>query len=188
MKKSNHAAAFYMEALLLIVVFVGILLLLVRVYVLGKSMSADAEILTSAVSLAENAAEAAEHSPSGRAVLAALDQNGNAMIEEALGEDLEMSNIYATYGTDRTPQPDGPLTVAVHLEEKSVPAGIWTDIVVTVRMRGREEPVYQIRTAAFRAEDAGADAAADGSAAAGTAADAAAAGSGRVSAQEGGRP
>ena len=60
MKKNNtHVAAFYADTLLLIVVFVGILILLVQVFGLGKQRSAEAKLLTTAVALAENTAEAA---------------------------------------------------------------------------------------------------------------------------------
>ena len=58
MKKNGHITAFYLETLLLIVVFIGIILILTQVFGLGRVQSVEAGRLTDAVILAQNAAEA----------------------------------------------------------------------------------------------------------------------------------
>ena len=56
MKK--HITSFYAETLILILVFVAVILTLTQVFGLAKKQSEEAKLLTSAVTLAQNAAEA----------------------------------------------------------------------------------------------------------------------------------
>jgi len=58
MKGEQHITSFYVEALLLIAAFIGILLALTRVFGLSRNESLRAKLLTNAVTLAENAADA----------------------------------------------------------------------------------------------------------------------------------
>ena len=58
MNKRHPITAFYIEALILIMVFVGIILLLTQIFGAGRMLSSDADRLTRAVGLAQNAAEA----------------------------------------------------------------------------------------------------------------------------------
>ena len=58
MKKNGQITAFYIEALLLIVVFLAIILVLTQVFGLARQQSIAAGQLTDAVTLAGNAAEA----------------------------------------------------------------------------------------------------------------------------------
>ncbi len=71
MKRNQPITAFYVESLLLIVVFVGILLALTQVFGLSRNESAQASLLTNAVILAENAADellAEDAAPQGETI------------------------------------------------------------------------------------------------------------------------
>lgn len=57
-ERHEHITAFYMETILLIVSFVVVILVLTHVFGLGKLETSKARDLTSAVRIAENAAEA----------------------------------------------------------------------------------------------------------------------------------
>ena len=150
MKKNNtHVAAFYAETLLLIVVFVGILILLVQVFGLGKQRSAEAKLLTTAVALAENTAEAASAKPDGNDVLAVLSEKDNAMIEEMYSENGGYV-IEARYDSDGTPNADGILSVRLVCTRTPQSAGAYDEFTVTVRKAGREKPLYELASSAYR--------------------------------------
>ena len=57
MKQGKPITAFYVEALLMIVGFVGILLALTKIFGLSRNESIQAKLLTNAVTLAQNAAD-----------------------------------------------------------------------------------------------------------------------------------
>ncbi len=103
MKK--HITSFYVETLILILVFVAVILTLTRVFGLAKKQSEEAKLLTSAVTLAQNAAEVLSVSAadSSEAILALLDEGGNASLENGI--------LTASYDADMTPDPDGLLRV-----------------------------------------------------------------------------
>ncbi len=151
MKKRDHSpvVAFYMETLLLIVVFVGILILLVQVFGLGKQRSAEARLLTTAVALAENTAEAAAARENGQDVLALLSENGNAMIEETASENGSYV-IEAHYRADGTPDMNGILSVRLVCTRTPGEAGAWDEYAITVSESGRETPLYELASSAYR--------------------------------------
>ena len=101
MKRHQHVTAFYLETLLFIAVFISIILVLTRVFGLGQSQSGQAKLLTNAVCLAQNAAEAVASSRSPADVLALLDVNGNAR--------QERNEVNASYRKDMTPDAGGEL-------------------------------------------------------------------------------
>ena len=57
MKDRRRTTAFYMEMILLVAVLTGIVLVLADVFTTAKEQSSQAKTLTTAVRLAENAAE-----------------------------------------------------------------------------------------------------------------------------------
>ena len=137
-----------METLLLIVVFVGIILLLIRVFGIGKLESQSAKLLTSSVCLAENAAEAVSASESPEQLLELLDTCGNASAEEENG----ISRIRVTYDADMTPDPGGKLCLDVTWEPEASASGVLVDSVITAVYEGTEEPIYTLKTAVFLRE------------------------------------
>lgn len=142
--ENRHITGFYLETLLLIAVFVAIILVLTQVFGLGRAQSGQAKLLTNAVTLAQNAAEAVSASDSPETLLSLLDENGNA-------RPGGQSAILASYDADMTPDADGCLTVEVTWE----PADREERLVystVHVWYEGMDEPVYSLRTAVFLGE------------------------------------
>lgn len=140
MKKNGHITAFYLETLLLIVVFIGIILILTQVFGLGRTQSVEAKRLTDAVILAQNAAEAVSAAEGSEELLALLNENGNAAaLPDTLG-------VAARYDTDMRPDPAGELRVDVccTVEESGLVQGH-----IQVFRQGAEAPVYELETAAL---------------------------------------
>jgi len=142
MGKKQHITAFYVEALLLIAVFIGIILTLTRVYGAGRLQSAGAERLTTAVTLAGNAAEALAGAGSEEELLALLDENDNAAAEAGA--------VCATYGGDLLPAAGGAYTVRVTWEPEALGAGELVKSRITVSHAGLAAPLYTLETAVYR--------------------------------------
>ena len=145
MKRQAHpVTGFYLETLLLIAVVVAVILVLTRVFGLARAQSAEAKMLTNAVCLAQNAAEAVSASDSPEALLSLLDENGNA-------RPGEKSAVLASYDADMVPDAAGCLTVEATWE----PADRDDSLIystVFVWYEGRTEPVYSLRTAVYLGE------------------------------------
>ena len=142
MKKHAHITAFYLETLLLIIVFIGIILVLTRVSGICRSMSTDAELLSNAVCLAQNAAEAVSASDSPDTLAALLDEGGNV---HASG-----SGVEALYEKNMTPDQDGdaPLRVLITWEP-SLEDSRFIRSAISVYSRNRDRPVYELATAVY---------------------------------------
>lgn len=141
-KERGHITAFYIETLFLTVIFVILILVLIQVFSLSVRMSDSAGELTSAVQLAENAAEAVAASHSPQELMGLLDENGNVQTGENGG-------IYAAYGRDMKPDPEGDLKVEVTWEPNGDGC---INSVITVYRKGDEEPVYTLTTAVYAEE------------------------------------
>lgn len=152
-KRKCHITAFYIETLILAAVFTMVILVLTRVFAWSGQLGKRAEILTSAVHLAENAAEAVAASDSLEDVKALLDENGNAQIlGEETGEEGRILRI--RYDETGNPAPEGGLWVEVAWK----PAGARTasgleaglaECTVQVFWSGAAEPVYDLETAVY---------------------------------------
>ena len=156
MKKSGHITAFYVETLLLIVVFITIILLLTQVFGLARRQSADARELTDAVVLASNAAEALEAAGSPEELLALLDEAGNAVLyDPADHPDLTGTLLTARYGENHEPDPKGVYEVRVAWMPEASGTGtlVRSTIEVFEGMNGGDTaPVYTLETASFKPE------------------------------------
>lgn len=144
MKKHSHITGFYLETLLLIAVFIAIILVLTHVFGLGRSLSGEAQTLTNAVCLAQNAAEAVAASDSPEVLLDLLDEGGNARAGDK-------ANVLASYDDDMEPSTEGRYRVEVTWE----PADGNDELVystVSVTFDGGAEPVYSLRTAVYLGE------------------------------------
>lgn len=144
--KKQQITAFYLEALLLIVVFVGIILVLTSIFGLSKARSSDAKLLTNAVSLAQNTAEAVSAADSPEALLALLDE-GNAELVDADGQ----TSVCARYDADMTPDPAGAMRVEATWQPEEGAAGTLVSSTIRVLCEGTE-PVYTLDTAIFLPE------------------------------------
>ena len=144
MKRDGQITAFYIETLLLIVVFLAVILVLTQVFGLAKQQSAAARQLTDAVVLAGNAAEAVSVSADPAELLALLNENGNA--EELPGS----SGVKARYDKEKNPDPQGAFCVEVSWQPEKTAGGTMISSVIQVRHGASEEPVYSLETASFR--------------------------------------
>ena len=144
MNSHRHITAFYIETLLLIVVFISIILVLTQVFGAGRRQTDEARLLTGAVCLAQNAAEAVSASDTPEGVLALLNESGNAEILD----DSRYPTVRARYDGDMNPSADGDVLVYVTWR----PDGdslVYSDISVS---RGDSQPVYSLNTAVLREE------------------------------------
>ena len=128
MKK--HITAFYLETLLLVAVFVAIILVLTGIFGVARAESSQAEHLTKAVLLAENAAEAVSVSGSLEVVRALLDERGDSEVN---------GNVLTVYEED--------LQADITWE----PEGSVVSSSVTVYWNGKA--IYTLKTAAHVQEE-----------------------------------
>lgn len=144
----RRMTSFYLEALLLILVFVAIILVLTQVFGLGKVQSAQARTLTEGVHLAVNGAEAFAASASPEELAAILDEGGNAALM------TDTAGVTARYDMDLQPDPRGRLTMEIYWLPEHLAGGDLVKATILVRLDGGEEPVYRLETAAFQKGDA----------------------------------
>ena len=114
MKSKPHMTAFYIEALLMILVFGGIILSLTQVFGASRNESADAKTLTSAVCLAQNAAEAFAAAEKPEDLISILDKESKGHVQ--LGGAAE--DLTGSYRTDMTPDPEGLLKLHMTWQER----------------------------------------------------------------------
>lgn len=125
MKKGRPITAFYVECLLLIVVFIGILLALTQVFGLARNESVQAKLLTNAVTLAQEAADSF-----------------------VMAGDSRQGEFVNSFSADMTLDPNGPLTVyVVWTREGDMMQG--TVSVFDVRQK---DPIYTLPIARYVGE------------------------------------
>lgn len=145
-RKKDGTAAFYIETLVLLALFTVIAVVLVNGFLAARRLSMEAEMLSGAVHLAENAAEMAAASDSGEMLLSLLDENGNACVLEQA--DSAGRSVYrAKYDADRMPAANGIFYVDVSwVPEKD---GL-VKCTVAVYRDNRADPLYTLNTAVYR--------------------------------------
>ena len=149
MKRQSHITGFYLETLMLIVVFIAIILVLTQIFGLAQMQSVKAKQLTDAVVLAGNAAEAVSASKTADELLALLNENDNAFpMQDAAG-------VTARYDGDLLPERDGSYRVDVTWLPEETGTGTMVGSVVEVRCGEAAEPVFRLETEAFRPEVSG---------------------------------
>lgn len=152
-KRRRHITAFYIETLILVAVFILVILVLTKVFAWSGRLGERAEILTGAVHLAENAAEAAAASESLEDLRALLDENGNAGISED-GSRETGGILQAWYDGTGNPAPEGDFRVEVSwrpagdLAESGGGEGL-VECTVSVFWTEEAEPVYVLETAVY---------------------------------------
>ncbi|MBR1455744.1 MAG: hypothetical protein IJ594_01120 [Oscillospiraceae bacterium] len=146
MRKDRHVTAFYLETLLLILVFIGIILVLTRVFALGKIQSTRAKLLTNAVCLAENAAEAVSASDSAASVAMLLDEGGNTRL-------LADGSVQADYDAAMRPVTGREPGLCLRVTWEPSP-GDERFVASTVTVLHGAETVYELRTAVLLKEAA----------------------------------
>lgn len=137
--EKSRITAFYMETLVLAVIFIVVILALIRIFSLSVRMSSQAEELTRAVRLAENGAEAAAASESGEKLARLLDENGNVTVRED-------GSILAEYDRDMKPLSGGDILMEITWEPEETGC---VRCLITVSRRGDSRPVYTLTTAVY---------------------------------------
>ena len=145
--KKQHVTAFYLETLLLILVFVAIILVLSQIFGIGKAQSGQAKLLTNAVCLAENGAEAVSASGSEEELLALLNQKNNASWRQ--GEPPVLS---VRYDTDMRPDPAGRLRMDITWSPSGETEERFVISTISVYYGEQTDPVYALDTAVFLGE------------------------------------
>ncbi|MBQ9157236.1 MAG: hypothetical protein IJ137_10705 [Eubacterium sp.] len=147
MKKNQHITAFYLETILLIVVFMAIIMVLTNVFGAGRRQTVRARRLNNAVCLAENAAEAVSASDSLDKLETLLNQADNARrLEEGMSPGL-----VARYDENMSPDPEGHYMVLVSWTTagSSVRAGDYVESTIKVIYEGLDEPLYVLDTGVY---------------------------------------
>ena len=147
MKSRNHITAFYLEALLLIAVFICIILVLTNVFGAGIIKSGDAEALTGSVTLAQNACEMASASSDGDELYGWLNEEENARILEG-----DVFKVEARYDEELSPDKDGKYILEISWEPEDGDREGLVRNKVSVRLDGFDEPVYSLETAVYLKE------------------------------------
>ena len=132
MESKRHQSGFYVETLILILVFVFVLLVVSGLFSASAVKSNDAALLSAAVDIASNAAEAACASGSQEDLVKLLDENGNASVVTG--------GVEARYDEDGAADPEGVLVLFVGWEE--VDSFVTCPVTVT---KG-DRVIYEIKT------------------------------------------
>ncbi len=149
MKRSNHITAFYLETILLIIVFMGIIMVLTNIFGGSKVISSSAKHLNNAVYLAENAAEAVAASKKPEDVMTLLDA------AEAADDSADNSGdrLRVNYDEYMKPDADGPYHVDVTWEPQSGSSGTLVSSNISVYFGRSDAPLYRLKTAVYVEED-----------------------------------
>lgn len=138
MKDRQGTTAFYLEMLLLVLVFTGVVMMISGVFATAKEQSSKAVALTNAVRLAQNAAEIVAGTDDRNEMVDLLGDNDSAACH------LEAKRLIARYNGALDPDPDGDFLVEITWEDKE--GLVSYDIRVTWN---DGEPVYELKTSVF---------------------------------------
>lgn len=167
-RTGSRGTAFYIEALLLAAVFTVVILTLTRVFAWSGQRGRDAALLTGAVHLAENGAEAVAASRGLEEVRELLEEDGNGqMLAQADGQgaaDAGFPILRMHYDDDLNPAPEGTVWMDIQWIPASGQDGDGASpeeglvkSVITVSWAGAQEPVYRLETEVFTGLDVGRD-------------------------------
>lgn len=140
----RHIAVLYIETVLLIVVTLIMVMILSRLFWMAKMRSAQANKLSNAVYLAENAAEAFSAAENVEMLCDLLDEAGNVCVFPQ----EEMTLIEANYASDRKPDAKGALHVQITWQPLETITGTFVKSNITVK--DEEEVVFTMQTAVFQ--------------------------------------
>lgn len=138
----NHITNFYMETLVLVVVLTAVILVLTRVFAFSRQMGSRARILTQAVHLAENAAEAAAAADGLDTLQELLEEDGNVRVSQD-------GILQAWYDEEMRPVSDGSFCVEVDWRPEERLGGNLAGSTISVYWQGESSPVYTIETAVY---------------------------------------
>ena len=154
--KHAHITAFYLETLLMILVFVAIILMLTQVFGASRKLSAEAGYLSDAATISESVSAAVRASDDEEALIGIL--NGSAG-DSANGTPAVLLNgasvptIEVRYDDDLVPAGDGPYEVTVTWEKTAGTRGDYVDSEITVRRDGVEDPILVTHTGTYTGKE-----------------------------------
>ncbi|MBQ6372739.1 MAG: hypothetical protein IJJ22_06430 [Oscillospiraceae bacterium] len=143
--KRTQLTSFFLEALLLVTAFVAMILVLTGVFGTAHAQSAEAGLLSQAVALASNAAEAANAADSPEMTAALLDEGGNVLFENG--------TIEAFYNADGSSCPSG--TGKLRLTLTWEPAATDDPLIknrISIYNTDKETVIYTLETAKYQKE------------------------------------
>lgn len=145
----RRVTAFYIEALILVALLTVVVLVLTWVFAWSGRKSREAALLTEAVHLAENGAEAVASAEKIEEVRALLEENGNAEIfAGTAAESFEAASctLRLCYDGDLKPAPQGDIWLDIQWVPED---GGFVRSIITVEQAGQAEPVYTLETGVF---------------------------------------
>ena len=156
MNKERSMTAFYLETLLMVLIFVVVIVIISQVLGLAKEKSREADQLNSAVCLALNAAEAVEAADSPKALGKLLDETGSASVTRQDGTPT-LAIWYDGSMQPLTEEEANAAEDALRMEVTWEPEEQRTGTFVRSQIRvyakaGQAEPVYTLEAGAYRRE------------------------------------
>jgi hypothetical protein len=148
-KKHEKASitAFYVETILMIVLFILVILVLTQVLSESKQKSAEAFVKTNAVCLAQNAAHAVSASEDMEDVALLLDEQHNANIRN----EGDTRIVSARYDVNMKPNSRGTMEVRISWEPEKGKLGTYVSSRIRVFWldNGYNTPVYSLETGSY---------------------------------------
>ena len=144
--KHAHVTAFYLETLLMILVFVAVILMLTQVFGQSRKLSAEAGYLSDAATISESVSAAVRASSDEDELFAALN-----WAEEKSGADVP--TIEVRFGEDLMPAVDGPYHVTVTWESTEGARGDYVESEITVNRTGIDEPLLTTHTGTYTGKE-----------------------------------
>lgn len=141
MKEKGHNTAFYIETLVMIIIFVVIILVLTKVFAMAKIDSTQAQRLTDAVSLAQNTAETVQASDSRHELLTLLDEGGTAKITDG--------KVIALYNKEKKPDKNGVYKVTVTWKPEKTKQGKFVSSNIKVFYKDAKKASYSMKTEVY---------------------------------------
>ena len=169
--KHAHVTAFYLETLLMILVFVAVILMLTQVFGQSRKLSAEAGYLSDAATISESVSAAVRASEDEEQLLSTFvwaasgSDNAAGGADAAAGEsgaaesarlldDAAVPTIEVTFNEDLAPAADGPYTVTATWEKTEGARGDYVESEITVYRDGIEEPVLTTKTGTYTGKPA----------------------------------
>ena len=176
--KHAHVTAFYLETLLMILVFVAVILMLTQVFGQSRKLSAEAGYLSDAATISESVSAAVRASEDEEQLLstfvwaasgsdaavgetdaaaggadAATGGSGTAEVAHLL-DGADVPTVEVTFNEDLAPAADGPYTVTATWEKTEGARGDYVESEITVYRDGIEEPVLTTKTGTYTGKPA----------------------------------
>ena len=143
--KNKSSIAFIVELFMMFAILLTVIVVITEVLVMTRSESLSARHLTEAVTCAESAAEvitASDSKDDALELLGSMD-NATSVKREDEGYDLKMS--YKSKSTS-----GDVYDLKITEETETAGTGTYTVSTIVVTLEGADEPIYTLRTGAYR--------------------------------------